>query len=119
MAASGIAQGAEALELPVFAAKPSAPTNLTKHHALDIDVPIGCGGVAVYPGDIVPGDGDGVMIIPRNLADDIAADAAPMEEFERFVLEHVRLGVPIIGLYPPTDPETDKRFKEWQSGARG
>ena len=66
------AAGAAALEMPVFAAKPSAPTNLTKHHAVDIGLPIACGGVAVYPGDIVLGDGDGVMIIPRHMADEIA-----------------------------------------------
>lgn len=109
------ADGAAALDMPVFAAKPSAPTNLTKHHAVDIDVPIGCGGVAVYPGDIVLGDGDGVMIIPRHLADDIAAEAIPMEAFEDFVLEEVHRGVPIIGLYPATDPATKERFEAWQT----
>ncbi|NOD61741.1 MULTISPECIES: ribonuclease activity regulator RraA [Ruegeria] len=109
------ADGAAALEMPVFAAKPSAPTNLTKHHAVDIGLPIGCGGVAVYPGDIVLGDGDGVMIIPRHLADDIAIEAGPMELFERFVLEEVRKSTPVIGLYPATDPDVLERFEVWRA----
>ena len=96
------ARGAAELDMPVFAAKPSAPTNLTKHHAVDIDVPISCGGVAVYPGDVMVGDADGVMVIPRNLAAEIADLALPMEQFEDFVLAEVLRGVPIIGLYPPT-----------------
>ncbi|MFV0336424.1 MAG: ribonuclease activity regulator RraA [Tropicimonas sp.] len=109
------AAGAAALEMPVFAARPSAPTNLTKHHAVDIGLPIACGGVAVYPGDIVLGDSDGVMIIPRHLADEIAEESVGMELFEAFVLEEVRRGVPIRGLYPPTDPGTLGRFKDWQA----
>lgn len=109
------AAGAAALDMPVFTAKPSAPTNLTKHHAVDIDTPIGCGGVAVYPGDIVVGDGDGVMIIPRFLADDLAGEAEPMEHFEKFVLHEVRSGVPVIGLYPPTDPDTLERYERWKN----
>ena len=113
------AAGAAVLEMPVFAAKPSAPTNLTKHHAVDIGRPIACGGVAVYPGDIVLGDGDGVMIIPRHLADEIAEESVEMELFEAFVLEEVNRGVPIRGLYPPTDPDTLVRFQNWQSGKKG
>ncbi|WP_323770967.1 ribonuclease activity regulator RraA [Antarctobacter sp.] len=109
------AEGAAALDLPVFAAKPSAPTNLTKHHAVDIGLPIGCGGVAVYPGDIMLGDNDGVMVIPRHLADEIAAEAEPMEAFEKFVLEEVLNNVPIIGLYPPTDPDVLDRFERWKT----
>ncbi|MEF3048972.1 ribonuclease activity regulator RraA [Pseudotabrizicola sp. L79] len=109
------AAGAAALDMPVFAAKPSAPTNLTKHHAVDIGLPIACGGVAVYSGDIVLGDGDGVMIIPRHLANDLAEESEGMELFETFVMEEVRRGVPIIGLYPPTYPETLLRFKAWQT----
>lgn len=108
------AAGAAALDMPVFAAKPSAPTNLTKHHAVDMDVPISCGGAAVYPGDVIVGDGDGVMVIPRHLAAEIADLALPMEQFEDFVLEEVLRGVPIIGLYPPTDPDTEARFAAWQ-----
>lgn len=109
------ADGTAGLTMPVFAAKPSAPTNLTRHHAIDLDVPVSCGGAAVYPGDIVVGDTDGVMVIPRHLADEIAQEAPPMEVYEQFVLEEVRRGCPIIGLYPPTDPDSLKRFEAWKS----
>lgn len=108
------AAGAAALDMPVFAARPSAPTNLTKHHAVDIGLPIACGGVAVYPGDILLGDGDGVMVIPRHLADAIAAETVGMELFEAFVLEEVQRGVSTRGLYPPTDPDTLVRFEAWR-----
>ena len=109
------AEGARALSMPVFAARPSAPTNLTRHHAVDVNVAVSCGGAAVYPGDIIVGDGDGVMVIPRHLACDIAREAMPMELFEVFVLEEVRGGQPIIGLYPPTNPETLERFDAWKN----
>ena len=108
------ARGAAALDMPVFAVKPTAPTNLTKHHAVDIGLPIACGGVAVYPGDIVMGDADGVMIIPRHLADEIAVETVEMELFEAFVLEEVNAGASIRGLYPPTDPATLTRFTAWK-----
>jgi regulator of RNase E activity RraA len=109
------ARGAAALDMPVFAVKPSAPTNLTKHHAVDLGLPIACGGVAVYPGDIVMGDGDGVMIIPRHLADEIAAETGEMELFEEFVLEQVSQGASIRGLYPPTDPATLDSYAIWKA----
>ena len=92
-----------ALTMPSFCAKPSAPTNLTKHEALDLNVPIGCGGTAVFPNDIAVGDGDGVIIVPAELADELAAEAQSMEDFEAWVVDQVKAGVPIIGLYPPND----------------
>ena len=101
--------------MPVFAAKPSAPTNLTKHHAVDIGLPIACGGVAVYPGDILVGDDDGVMVIPRHLVNDIATETVEMELFEAFVLEQVQKGRPTRGLYPPTDPQSLTDFEAWKA----
>lgn len=97
------------LDMPSYCAGPSAPTNLTLHQAVDIDAPIGCGGVAVFPGDIAVGDGDGVMILPAGLADEIAAEAAGMESFEAWVMDEVRSGASIIGLYPPNEA-TRARF---------
>src|SRR5918997_2485910 len=85
------------LDIPAYHHRPSAPTNLTLHQALDINVPIGCGDVAVWPGDVVVGDGEGVVVIPAHLAEDIAAEAVEMTAFENFVTEEVRRGRPIIG----------------------
>lgn len=99
-----------ALDMPAFCANPSAPTNLTKHQALDLNVPIGCGTAAVFPGDIMVGDGDGVMVIPAEIADEIAAEAAGMEDYEAWVMDQVRRGAPIIGLYPMND-ETRARYE--------
>ena len=107
------ASGIAALEIGAWCAGPSAPTNLIRHHALDINAPIGCGGVPVYPGDIMVGDDDGVVCIPAHLADDVAREAVTMERYEDFVLEQVRGGASIIGLYPLTRPENRALFEEW------
>ena len=94
--------------------KPSAPTNLTLHQALDINTPIGCGGVAVFPGDILVGDDDGVMVIPYQIIDEVVEECLEMTLFEAFVLEQVNKGKTIIGLYPPTNENTLKQYKEWK-----
>ena len=99
-----------ALDMPSFCANPSAPTNLTKHQALDLNVPIGCGSVAVFPGDVAVGDGDGVIIIPAEIADAVAAEAADMEDYEAWVMEEVKSGASIIGLYP-MNAETRARYE--------
>lgn len=104
----------EALPFPAFHQKPSAPTNLTLHQAIDINVPIACGDVAVFPGDFIVGDDDGVMVIPAEIANEVANESAEMTLFEDFVLEQVRIGISIKGLYPPTDCKTIISFDEWK-----
>ncbi|MDA8445008.1 ribonuclease activity regulator RraA [Paracidovorax valerianellae] len=104
-----------ALEMPAYHQRPSAPTNLTLHQAIDINVPIGCGDVAVFPGDVLVGDGEGVIVIPAHMADEIAAEATEMTAFEDFVTEKVLEGRSIIGLYPPTDPATHGDFAAWRT----
>lgn len=106
--------GIEELDFPAYHAQPSAPTNLIRHHAVDLNVPIGCGGVAVYPGDIVVGDGEGVVAIPAHVADEVAQEAHEMTAFEDFVMERVLGGQTIVGLYPPTDERTLTAFQEWR-----
>lgn len=108
------AESIGALDMPAYCAGPSAPTNLTRHEAIDINVPIGCGDVAVFPGDVIVGDGDGVMVIPAHLAEEIAEACAGMESFEDFVLEEVRAGTPIIGLYPCTREENQQKYEAWR-----
>jgi regulator of RNase E activity RraA len=106
------------LPFPAYHQRPSAPTNLTLHQALDINVPIGCGDVAVWPGDIVVGDGEGVIVIPAAIADEVAAEAVEMTAFEDFVIEQVNAGRSILGLYPPTDEQSRTDFAAWRA-ARG
>jgi regulator of RNase E activity RraA len=73
-----------AMPFPAYHNRPSAPTNLTLHQALDINVPIGCGDVAVWPGDVMVGDREGVFVIPAHLADEVAGEAVEMTAFEDF-----------------------------------
>jgi regulator of RNase E activity RraA len=108
----------EALDWPVYAKGPSAPANLARHHAVDVDVPIGCGGVAVYPGDWLVGDLDGVVVIPQEIVAEVAADALAQHGFEEWVMAEVQAGVSIKGLYPP-DEATRKRYEAWQQSSRG
>ena len=102
------------LDIPAYHNRPSAPTNLTLHQALDINVPIGCGDVAVFPGDVVVGDAEGVIVIPAALADEIAAEAVEMTAFEDFVIEKVLEGRSILGLYPPTEEASKQDFDAWR-----
>jgi regulator of RNase E activity RraA len=105
------------LPFPAFHAGPSAPTNLIRHHAVDLNVPIGCGDVAVYPGDMVVSDMDGVVVLPRDIADSVAEEAVEQTLFETYVQERVMEGETIFGLYPPS-PETRARFDAWRRQTR-
>jgi regulator of RNase E activity RraA len=102
------------LDIPAYHNRPSAPTNITHHQALDINCPIGCGDVAVFPGDIVVGDREGVVVIPAHLADEIANEAVDMTAFEDFVTEEVRKGRSILGLYPATEEQSRLDFSNWR-----
>jgi regulator of RNase E activity RraA len=102
------------LALPAYHQRPAAPTNLTVHQALDINVPIGCGDAPVWPGDIVVGDAEGVVVIPAHLADEVAAEAVEMTAFEDFVTEKVQEGRSILGLYPPTEERSHSDFAAWR-----
>jgi len=102
------------LGIPTYHNRPSAPTNLTIHQALDINVPIGCGDAPVWPGDVVVGDGEGVVVIPANIADEIADEAVEMTAFEDFVTEEVEKGRSILGLYPATEEQTKVDFAAWR-----
>jgi regulator of RNase E activity RraA len=102
------------LAIPAYHNRPAAPTNLTVHQALDINVPIGCGDAPVWPGDVVVGDSEGVVVIPAHLADEVADEAAEMTAFEDFVTEEVERGRSILGLYPATEEKTRTDFAAWR-----
>jgi regulator of RNase E activity RraA len=101
------------MDFPVFCAGGSAPLNLLHHHAIDQNIPIGCGGVAVYPGDVIVGDDEGVVVIPAHLADEVAAQASEQEKMEEFILERVQGGARLAGTYPP-NAETKAAFEVWR-----
>ena len=106
------------LGFPAYHHRPSAPTNLTLHQAIDINVPIGCGDAPVFPGDVILGDSDGVIVIPAHLADEIADEAFEITAFEDFVTEEVRKRSGIFGLYPATDDKTLADFAAWRKAAK-
>ena len=102
------------LAIPAYHHRPASPTNLTVHQALDINMPIGCGDAPVFPGDVIVGDAEGVVVVPAHLADEIAAEATEMTAFEDFVTEEVMKGRSILGLYPATEEQTLRDFEAWR-----
>jgi len=107
---AGVAEGS----FPVYCAGGSAPLNLAVHHAVDYNVPISCGGVPVYPGDIIVGDAEGIVVVPAHLADEVANDAAEQELLEVFILEEIAGGRALPGTYP-ANAETRARFVAWRA----
>ena len=103
------------LDFSSYHNRPTAPTNLTLHQAIAINDPIGCGDVAVFPGDIILGDDDGVMVIPAHLADEVADECIRMTMYEDFVMEMVQGGEPVIGLYPMVSEDAKAKFEKWKS----
>lgn len=89
------------IDLPTFARAANANLSNTIHFPSEINVPIACGGVAVLPGDVLVGDGEGVAVIPRALADEVAHAAAEQEEREKFIYAKITSGSSIVGVYPP------------------
>jgi regulator of RNase E activity RraA len=102
------------MPIPAYHQRPSAPTNLIRHHAVDIGLPIACGGVAVYPGDILVGDGEGVVCVPRRLADEVAAQAYEQTLYEDWVEERIGAGDGLFGTYPLKDPQRRAAFERWK-----
>ena len=107
------------LHIPSYHHRPSAPTNLTLHQAIAINEPIGCGGVAVFPGDILVGDDDGVMVVPAGIADEVANECLQMTLFEEFVMENVQNGRSIVGLYPLVDNNIAEEYGKWKVDKQG
>lgn len=103
------------LDIRAYHQRPSSPTNLTINEAIDINVPIGCGDAPVFPGDMIVGDNDSVIVIPAHLADEIADEAVEMTAYEDFVVEKVKEGASIIGLYPATRDENLEEFAKWRA----
>jgi regulator of RNase E activity RraA len=101
------------LDFPVYQSRPAPPISLIHHHAIDMNVPIACGGAPVFPGDVVVGDAEGVVVLPAKLANEIAAEALEMTTYEEFVAEQVKQGRAMIGLYPATD-EAKAEFAVWR-----
>lgn len=101
------------MPFPAFCLARTATTRPSFHRAADMQLPIGCAGVAVYPGDIVVGDGDGVVVIPRQIAAEVAEDSHEQEQREKFLFTKIDAGAPLWGTYPPNE-ETLREYAEWR-----
>jgi regulator of RNase E activity RraA len=85
---------------------------------VDLQVPIGCAGVAVYPGDVLVGDRDGVVVIPRALAAELAEPSLEQERLEAYVHTRIAGGEPLEGVYPPSE-QTKADYRAATSGRAG
>ena len=91
------------MAFPAYARGIVASTRLSTHHAADLQVPISCANVAVYPGDIIVGDGDGITVVPRHMAADMAEACEKRDAFEAYLVQRIASGEGLYGVYPPTD----------------
>lgn len=109
--------GVRATGLPCFQRQASGPATPIAFHPVELDTPIGCAGVAVYPGDVIVGDGEGVVAIPRHLVDEVAAEVAEATDYEVFAAAHVTRGRSLFGLFPAT-PESREEYVQWVAAGR-
>lgn len=102
------------MPFPAYCAASTATTRPAYHRAVDMQLPIGCAGVAVYPGDIIVGDSDGVVVVPRAIAEELAGDAHEQELREQFLFTRIDAGAPLWGTYPP-DEQTLREYAQWRA----
>jgi regulator of RNase E activity RraA len=100
--------------LSVWCGGAAAPPSVASLTFVNWREPIGCGGVAVYPDDLVVADDDGAVLIPAALIEDVARVAPEQEVMETWIMNEVSKGAKLPGLYPPNE-ETLKRYKDWAS----
>lgn len=102
------------MPFPAYCSANTASTRPAYHRAIDMQLPIGCAGVAVYPGDIIVGDSDGVVVVPRAIATELATDSYEQEQREKFLFTKIDAGASLWGTYPPNE-ETLKEYAEWRA----
>jgi regulator of RNase E activity RraA len=102
--------GVEQSGLPVWARGTASPAPGNALTFVDFGLPVACGGVAVFPGDVIVADRDGVVVIPHALAEQVTAEAAETERFDAWVISRVEAGEPLPGLYPP-NAENQERYR--------
>jgi regulator of RNase E activity RraA len=106
-------EGVLASELPVWCDGMAAPPSVAGLTFVGWQQPIACGGVAVFPGDIVVADKDGAVLIPAALLDAVLAEAPEQERMEGWIMTEIDRGVPLPGLYP-MNAETKARYQAWK-----
>jgi regulator of RNase E activity RraA len=108
--------GVEQSGLPVWSRGTASPAPGNALTFIDWGLPIACGGVIIFPGDVIVADRDGAVVVPQALVDDVAAEAAEIEHFDAWVIQQVAAGHQLPGLYPP-NAENLARYKQETSGA--
>ena len=103
--------GVVATGLPVWCSGAAAPPSVAGLTFVGWQEPIGCGGVAVFPNDVVVVDRDGAVLIPQDLVEAVAKAAVDQEHLEGWIMEEVGKGLPLPGLYPP-NAETKARYEK-------
>ncbi len=107
--------GVEGAGLPVWCSGVAAPASVAGLTFVGWQEPVGCGGVAVFPGDVVVADGDGAVCIPAALVEEVAGGGEEQERLEAWILGRVEAGAALPGLYPP-NAETAARYKAERGG---
>lgn len=103
--------------LPCYQQRSAPPATPIALHPIELNGPVGCAGVAIYPGDVIVGDGEGVVAIPRDLVDEIAIEALDAVEYEEFAAQNIALGRPILGLFPAT-AQSRAEYDQWVAAGR-
>ncbi len=98
--------------LPVWCQGAAAPASVAGLTFVAWQEPVGCGGVAVFPNDVVVVDNDGAVLIPQALLEDVVSAAVEQERLEGWIMTQVEAGVPLPGLYPP-NAENKARYEDW------
>lgn len=111
------APGIRATGLPCFQRRESGPATPIHLHPVEFNAPVGLCGVAVWPGDILLGNDEGVVVIPRHLADEIARECAGVADYETFVAREIRRGRSLFGLFPAT-PGSRAEYEQWVAAGR-
>lgn len=103
--------------LPAYQRESSPPATPIAMHPVELNGPVGCAGVAVYPGDVLVGDGEGIVVIPRHLVEEVANEALDAVEYEVFAELQIEQGRPLFGLFPAT-PESRRDYDAWVAAGR-
>jgi len=107
--------GVLAVGLPVWCAGAAAPASVAALTFVGWQEPIGCGGIAVFPNDVIVADGDGAVVIPQALVEEVTKLAVEQERFETWAVEQVENGAALPGLYPPNEA-TKTRYEAEMKG---
>lgn len=106
--------GIQETGLPAYQQQSAPPATIIALHPVELNVPIGCAGVPIYPGDIAVGDAEGVVVIPQKLADEVAQEAFQATLYENYAQQRIRNGESIFDIFPATEKSLQE-YELWKS----